>query len=553
MSWSIPLLLTALAIGATAQGPALATPGDRDPTFSRDGLVRTSYGERDAGADEVELTTDGAVIVAGTVGDREGSRLLISRYDEAGRHDGSYGDSAEAALDFASGVYVTAAFIDETGRIVIGGSLYRDRVGDADAFLLRLLGDGELDTTFGEGGVTMLDLDGADENVGNIAAAPRNGTAIFGTSGSQALVALLDDRGQLDPGFSGDGWLRTNLGGEDEWTSLSAGVVSPDGSFIAAGSLHEEVWSSQLLLARFEPDGDLDASFSEDGTAIYPPRDAQRAGAGAVALDPEGGILTKGRWCSTDFFIPYCDGFVARIRPDGSLDPGFGAAGYASLASNLGDGLEVDAEGRIIAVGGEDGGRWPLGGRADFTLDRLTASGFPDPALAGDGHTETDFHGRYDTASDAALAPDGRIISVGSSQGSVALTRYEAAFGKPDKDADELRDDRDRCVERFSKRKNGCPRHPRAVSLRWRRAADVFSGRVRSREPHCAAGEQVRVFRERRGRDRLVNSVRTGFEGEWKVDASLQPGRYYALVNRTFGRRVGTCSRARSRYVEIRA
>src|SRR5688572_3086917 len=76
----------------------------------------------------------------------------------------------------------------------------------------------------------------------------------------------LDDRlvpaGGLDPVFDGNGTATLDFGATD---TARAVVVQPDGKVVVAGSL--DSGSSNFAVARFNPDGTPDLTFSGDGRA----------------------------------------------------------------------------------------------------------------------------------------------------------------------------------------------------------------------------------------------------------------------------------------------
>ena len=96
-------------------------------------------------------------------------------------------------------------------------------------------------------------------------------------------------------------------------------LLQPDGKIVVAGYITADL-DEDFALARFNPDGSLDPTFSSDGRVQI---DFGTRGdrAFAVALDPSSGkIVAAGcagwRHWTADFA-------VARYHPDGSLDTAF--------------------------------------------------------------------------------------------------------------------------------------------------------------------------------------------------------------------------------------
>ena len=127
------------------------------------------------------LQADGKLVVVGTSGGNLATLdLAVLRRDTDGSVDVSFGGGDGVATkdvatnnDEAFGVAV-----DSLGRIVVVGT--SDNGADTDIVVWRLLGDGTDDTSFGTGGVKVIDL-GDNEEGGSIAIAS-DGSYLIGAS-----------------------------------------------------------------------------------------------------------------------------------------------------------------------------------------------------------------------------------------------------------------------------------------------------------------------------------------------------------------------------------
>ena len=137
-----------------------------------------------------------------------------------------------------------------------------------------------------------------------------------------------------------------------------------------------------------------------------------------MALQGDGKIVAVGvRRDRRDFAL-------ARYNPDGSLDPSFSGDGLQTtdFLFGAGDGrsdVAIQANGRIVAVGVAGGGATG----EDFGLARYNTNGSLDTSFSGDGRKRTSF-GAFDIANGVALQGDGRIVAVGAGNGEFALARY---------------------------------------------------------------------------------------------------------------------------------
>jgi uncharacterized delta-60 repeat protein len=169
--------------------------------------------------------------------------------------------------------------------------------------------------------------------------------------------------GDIDPSFDGDGKLTINYGGTDEARKV---LVQRDGKIVLAGY----GGTGTMAVSRVMPNGSPDFSFGNIPVAF--PNLAYGLGA---ALQPDGKIVVAGYRLE-----PFnSDVVAARLNPSGSLDAGFdpgGAEGAGKVVIDYGgsDGAAdvlVQRDGKIVLVAYGD----PA---SDFALSRLLADGTPD-------------------------------------------------------------------------------------------------------------------------------------------------------------------------------
>jgi uncharacterized delta-60 repeat protein len=155
--------------------------------------------------------------------------------------------------------------------------------------------------------------------------------------------------------------------------------------------------------------GDLDPTFGRGGRTLtrFPPG---QLGTSDMAIQPDGRILVSGG-------DPF---FVARYRPNGSLDPSFSADGRIHTDFSYGGVLTSDAHGGVV-VAGEASPQ--LDNRVQWEVLRYDSTGRLDPSFGDDGRITIGFTRRMlgsppgwlDTGiRDALITSDGRIVLVGS-------------------------------------------------------------------------------------------------------------------------------------------
>ena len=228
-------------------------------------------------------------------------------------------------------------------------------------------------------------------------------------SGFDWAVVRLDDHWELDVQFAQDGVATIDLGSADDFANDV--VVTASGSIVVAGETLRGDADFDSVVVRLGPDGAIDTTFADAGVLIWPlsTQHSRDDRALALAIDDAGRVIVAG-YRNTGY-PGWEDAFAARIRDDGSPDPGFGTAGVATndrvTTGHTNDfpvEVAIDAQGRIV-VG--------VSCSFDACVDRYLSDGTLDPAFGTAGQAWIDFGG-IDAMHDIALAPDGSVVVVGS-------------------------------------------------------------------------------------------------------------------------------------------
>jgi uncharacterized delta-60 repeat protein len=324
-------------------------------------------------------------------------RRLLS----AGALDPTFGGDGKVTTDLVGDLTsragaVTVAGAD--GKLLVVGTT--DEPDWTHLALARLNPDGSPDRSFGDNGAVVTDFREDRWNSAVHAEVLDDGSILVGTP---VVVALFHADGTLDHTF-----------GQDGATALSP---APGGKVVVArGS--DVTYDAEI--ARYNADGSPDATFGDEGRVrlgVRPGDGIDDDGSEEVVNDvyvlPDGGILVGGR---SDYKL-----LLARYRPDGSLEPTFGAGGED------GDGIVTTAfpasgavindltlwRGRIVAVGTVE--RYvPDRSVGDFAFARYSlATGTLDRSFSGDGLETVDFAGGKDEANAVLMRPDGAVIAAG--------------------------------------------------------------------------------------------------------------------------------------------
>ena len=333
----------------------LTQNGTLDPSFGSGGIVRTPIDLIPDGADRLfgaALTPDGKLVVAGTSYDQGAEELSVVRYTEAGSLDPSFCGSGICTYgtQYGSGYAVA---VQPDGKIVCAGEL----LATGAISVVRLLPNGDPDPSFGSDGMVQTVLgDPSDEDWGKAVLLQGDGRIVVGATADLhnsvdfSVVRYLSD-GHLDPSFGSHGVVVTPAPNE-QWTEAAA--LLPTGKIVVTGDSSYSGTAHEFRLARYNPDGSLDAGFGRGG--IVTTRFHANVISTALAVGADGRVIAGGFDASTAD-IKYA---LARYNDDGSLDSGFGDGGtrtYDILAGATGDfGLalaiqQVDSGERLVQAG----------------------------------------------------------------------------------------------------------------------------------------------------------------------------------------------------------
>ncbi len=393
------------------------------------------------------IERDQKIVVAGFVLEDEWSPRLVAswRLLPTGLPDTSFGDQGVRIFQVGdSAIAYAVAVQPDDGAVLIAGRAYQ---GGWPLYLARLTSDGAVDTGFGTGGVVFsrfddyaegrsIQIQRLDPNAGRILVAGHY--RYPGTSGGAIVVARFGRDGSPDTSFGSGGRAMATLG---ETSAAYASVILPDDSIVVAGDA-TVFGTPVMVVAKFGPNGELDASFGSHGFGIA---DFGSGGwARAIALDHQGRLVVAGyAGGSTQRFA------WARFTAAGWLDPSFGSSGrqvhvlqrwVSPTFSSQATGVVVETDGSILTVGFAESGLPGLHHtalvqlREDGTLDPQfngrPMPGIP-PTVVGDGETclnlSAALGGLYDVAAGVVLQRDRKPVTVGTADGSamaVVVERY---------------------------------------------------------------------------------------------------------------------------------
>jgi uncharacterized delta-60 repeat protein len=382
----------------------LPTSGVLDPTFGNGGQVITTFGYSDnvargvtsypSGPNRGKVVAVGDIDPGVTVTDS-----VVARYNTDGSLDTDpttgfgplvggqrtgwvrlhFGDSDQYS-EGPNAVALQPGGLGDFKVVVVGGAGVRDPQLHSAFFVARFQNDGELDPTFGTQGVVYSAFhEPPPDN------SPRNDIATAITIDPNTNDLLVAGSSHTNGSFGSDindyalviygpdgqtlGGMRTTLGGICG-DAASGVALQPNGNIIVVGStctgggIGENGYEWGLASYTWNGGGvQLDQSFGDHG--IVRTHFAQQGVRSddfpsGVVVQPDGNIVVAG---TIHFVRSGGDIGMARYRPDGSLDPGFGNGGIVDTGYDFSgssplpcnaDAVLLQPDGKIVVGGSEE-------------------------------------------------------------------------------------------------------------------------------------------------------------------------------------------------------
>lgn len=396
-------------------------PGTPDGEFGTEGTVTTDFNDSTDYGTSLIIQPDGKIIVAGYAHNGTDQDIALVSYNSDGTQDNSFGLIGKVITAIGGGDdCCTAAIRQSDGKFLLTGRTFNGL--DYDIPILRYSPDGELDNTFGTGGITTFDI---GNDFAKAIALQQDGKILVAgyttiSSISEIIVLRFNADGTPDSSFHELGYV-TTIAGELKNYAYSL-AIQQDEKIVVTGVSAQDTCNS-LTIVRYLPDGNPDSTFAEDGILVMLVGNNHDRG-NAVIIQPDQKILVIGDAVVTGKSAI----FLARFTTDGLPDISFGENGVVTTDyedSSIGAFAGIlEPEGKIIAAGYINDPETML----DFAMVRYNNDGTLDNTFGNGGKVKTAIGDDKDNSYAAALQPDGKIILAGyatqSSQADFAIVRY---------------------------------------------------------------------------------------------------------------------------------
>ena len=231
--------------------------------FEQTGILENTFGNGG-----IELIDLGAVDVGGRVVVQNDGRILftgrtteigafpdgiVGRLNPDGTLDLAFNGTGWVELALSNNIdYPADMALLPDGKILLVGSVYDNITLEGEIFAIRLLSDGNFDTTFGTNGIVYYDIGAGDDNASTVVLQPDGkaiigGTANNGNDNNFSLIRINED-GSLDPTFGNNGIVITEVSPDND--GIADMELQADGKLVVAGTARVGT-NDDIAIARY--------------------------------------------------------------------------------------------------------------------------------------------------------------------------------------------------------------------------------------------------------------------------------------------------------------
>lgn len=400
--------------------------GNLDLTFSGDGIQVVELGSSTVST-AMGIQSDGKIILTFIEENMQGGAVRVARFLEDGTYDSTFGNTGIQTVNFGPGNfgYSMNLTIQSDDKIVIGCSISNE-MGEIYYGVVRMDAWGNMDSSFGEGGVVMteVDLDPLYGGMNGIAQQPDGKILVFGTTSmpmnNQFILFRLMEDGTMDDSFGNGEFVYVNatMYGDSPFRAYFTSddkIVIGGSTLVPTGGLLDPAYED-ILIVRLNMDGTPDETFGEEGRLMANLDDMGDQCSHIVVME-DGSIYAAGY--ITDGDTLYTNGItdflLCKFTPEGNFDTSFGTDGYLQYdlagSNDILTALVKDENGNLILIGFTS--IYPE--YTNVALLRVLPDGTPDATFGENGKVMEDYFGSLDEVTTAQMTSDNKILVCGKS------------------------------------------------------------------------------------------------------------------------------------------
>ena len=397
-----------------------------DTTFGNNGKVLTSFPNLNSGILSSAVQSDGKIIVCGFRNLAINFQTLdtvIARYNSDGILDLSFGTNGFIFINglFIDGTAPKMLLLQSDGKIVVTGSNFTSGSNSGlDFHTYRFNPNGTPDTSFGNNGIVVTDINNSTDESTSILLQSDNKLLVLGTYSTQTNIRFLcgvryNVDGSIDSSFGVDGKALFGSIAANYSNQLMDVILESNGK-IVLGARHDiDGGPGNFLLAKLNANGTIDTGFGTNGARVT------NFGADDVLMSIQ---KINGKYYAFGFSSSaenVAQMAISRYSTTGSLDFSFGTNGKVVLNKSANSQFDVITNAnlvgdKILCVGYGENENQSLPFNSDAMLIRLNLDGSIDSTFNTNGYVLSDFsNNQSDVFTTLEVLSDGKILTLGSS------------------------------------------------------------------------------------------------------------------------------------------
>ncbi|MES2623991.1 MAG: hypothetical protein V4628_01810 [Pseudomonadota bacterium] len=366
-SWTAPQLLnkSLTAIAMQPDGKLVATgtdaaesrffiyrfddTGNFDVSFGDAGVASTRPGTLSSLPADIAVANDGKIYAAGSFNNIAGEPVIagfaVARHLGNGTPDPTFGIAGVARFsldtlanfdDIDTPTRLRKIALQPDGKLLVMGDGHETGAASSvnSVVVARFDTDGQLDSTFGNNGLTLIRL--AGNGFANDIRIAADGSILLAGNDTQfegGFAFKLTTHGNPDQTFGAGGKVALPLTDTRDIKSIA---IQDDNKILLGG----RQGGSNLLVLRLNTDGSTDTGFGTDGYSIQD-LSLWADYAMSLAIESSGKILVSGIKNARGGFQG--NPFMMRLSPTGQRDVRFGTSGLVQLAGYSALDLAIDS------------------------------------------------------------------------------------------------------------------------------------------------------------------------------------------------------------------
>jgi uncharacterized delta-60 repeat protein len=243
-----------------------------DSAFGNNGTVISSF-DFSADINDVYRQHDGKILALGYLDSLNSYHTLITRYNTNGTLDKTFGNEGVVKNYINEADMPQVIKVQNDGKILVGGN---QRFAGTfpylhHSILVRYLSDGQLDKSFGiEGKLELNTHEEKDDGIISMDLQDDGRIVAGGFADNNFMLMRCLQDGTLDSTFGVNGQVKGGIASQEQ-SYINAVKLLPDGKILAAGYAGYGNLSNSAFnfaLARYNPNGQLDISFGNEGVVL---------------------------------------------------------------------------------------------------------------------------------------------------------------------------------------------------------------------------------------------------------------------------------------------